>query len=339
MPDNKNDAIRVKSLTKKFGDFTAVNAVSFSVKDGEIFGLLGPNGAGKTTTISILSTIIDKTSGSAELYGKDVSSQKDDVRKMIGIVFQDPSLDDELTGRENLDFHGRLYGVQEPDRRQKIDAVLRLVELSDKAKNQVKTYSGGMKRRLEIARGFIHNPRVLFLDEPTIGLDPQTRRKLWDYIKQLNQKERLTIILTTHYMEEADALCNRIAIIDHGKIIKLDTPERLKDSLGGDIIRISSANNNGLFRALKASKKKNSYIKAVKQHDNFIEVTSKNGGEAVPKIIDLAESKKIKVDYATVKRPTLEDVFISLTGKEIRDEEGEGVSMMTKARFGQGGRR
>ena len=217
---NGKYSISVDGLVKKFGSFTAVNNISFKVKEGEIFGLLGPNGAGKTTTISILSTIINLTSGKASICGEDVAHRKDAVRKLIGIVFQDPSLDDELTGRENLDIHARLYGVKGKEKLNAINRVLKLVELDDKANVQVRAYSGGMKRRLEIARGFIHNPKILFLDEPTIGLDPQTRRKIWDYILHLNERERITIILTTHYMEEADELCDRIAIIDHGKIIK-----------------------------------------------------------------------------------------------------------------------
>ena len=311
---NPEYAIVVDKLVKKFGNFTAVNGISFKVKEGEIFGLLGPNGAGKTTTISILSTIVSLTSGSASINGKDVTHQKDDVRKQIGIVFQDPSLDDELSGRQNLDLHARFYGVKDPEKTEIINRVLKLVELEDFAKKQVRTYSGGMKRRLEIARGFIHNPKVLFLDEPTIGLDPQTRRKIWNYIKHLNEKEHITIILTTHYMEEADELANRIAIIDHGKIIKLDTSEKLKDSLGGDIIQVGTSKPKELISLLK----KNRIFKKVRQFDSSVEITTKDGSKAIPQIIDIAKKKKIDIQYTTLKRPTLEDVFISLTGKEIR---------------------
>jgi len=320
-------SISVKDLEKKFGDFAAVKKVSFEVKEGEIFGLLGPNGAGKTTTISILSTIINLTSGSAHIYGNDVSVQKDNVRKLIGIVFQDPSLDDELSGWQNLDLHARLYGVKGNEKREILARVLKLVELEEFAHKQVKTYSGGMKRRLEIARGFIHNPKILFLDEPTIGLDPQTRRKIWNYIKDLNRKEHLTIILTTHYMEEADELCDRIAIMDHGRIIKLDTPERLKDSLGGDIIRIGTPKLGELMNLLK----KSGIALSVKQYDSSIEVTAKNGSAAIPKIIALASRAKVSIDYTTLKRPTLEDVFISLTGKEIRSETADSSDQMRSA--------
>jgi ABC-2 type transport system ATP-binding protein len=314
------DAISVHKLVKRFGDFTAVDNVSFGVKEGEVFGLLGPNGAGKTTTISILSTIISLTSGSATVFGRDVTREKDAVRGMIGIVFQDPSLDDELTGRENLDLHARFYGVKGAEKAAAIKSVLELMELTDKADNQVRSYSGGMKRRLEIARGFIHKPRLLFLDEPTIGLDPQTRRKIWDYIKALNEKENLTIIITTHYMEEADELCDNIAIIDHGRIIAHDTPERLKDSLGGDIIRIGSAGAVALAALLK-KKKMGSHV--MERGGDTVEVTAKNGGELLPKVIELAKSGGIEVDYCTIKRPTLEDVFISLTGKDIREESAD----------------
>lgn len=321
-------SIAVDRLVKRFGDFTAVDKVSFKVKEGEIFGLLGPNGAGKTTTISMLSTITSITSGSAAIYGRNVEKEKDAVRKLIGIVFQDPSLDDMLTGRENLDFHARLYGVKGQEKAEAINRVLKLVELEDKASKQVKTYSGGMRRRLEIARGFIHKPKVLFLDEPTLGLDPQTRRNMWDYILQLNKNEGLTIMLTTHYMEEADELCNRVAIIDHGRIIKIDTPERLKDSLGGDIIRVGSNKPKELVALIKKSKIANS----AKGYDGGIEITTKNGSEVIPKVIEVAKRAGIEVEYTTLKRPTLEDVFISLTGKGIREESASEAEML-KHRF------
>ncbi len=317
-------SISVRNLVKKFGNFTAVDGISFEVNEGEIFGLLGPNGAGKTTTISILSTIMKLTSGSASLYDKDVVRNKDAVRKLIGIVFQEPSLDDELTGRENLDFHARLYGIKGKEKKDSIDRVLRLVELESKANKQVKTYSGGMKRRLEIARGFVHNPRVLFLDEPTIGLDPQTRRKIWDYIVKLNKKEKVTILLTTHYMEEADAICNRIAIIDHGKIIRLDTAERLKDSLGGDVIKVGASNPKKLMALLKKSK----LFGSIKEYVNGLEITTKNGSKAIPKIISLAKDAGIDIEYTTLSRPTLEDVFINLTGKEIREETASNTDQL-----------
>ncbi len=323
------NAIEVSDLTKRFGNLTAVDNISFAVKEGEIFGLLGPNGAGKTTTISIITTTLNATSGIVKVYGKEVAKDKSEARQMIGIVFQDPSLDDELTAWENLDFHARLYGVKE-NKRQIIESVLKLVELEEKAAKQVKTFSGGMKRRLEIARGFIHKPKVLFLDEPTIGLDPQTRRKMWDYIKRLNEKEGLTIILTTHYLEEADMLCDRISIIDHGKIIKTGTPKELKASFGGDIIRIETGQKKEL-RLLISSKP---FIRKVKAIDEGLEITANGAGSnAVPKIAEIAAKAKIHIASTVLKQPSLEDVFISLTGKSIRDQEADNSEVM-KARFG-----
>jgi ABC-2 type transport system ATP-binding protein len=326
MKSSSRDSIVVEKLVKRFGDFTAVDGISFNVREGEIFGLLGPNGAGKTTTISMLSTVLNPDSGYISICGNDVKKTKDAVRKLIGIVFQDPSLDDELTGMENLDFHARLYGVKGREKREAIRKVLKLVELEDKAHKQVRTYSGGMKRRLEIARGFIHNPKVLFLDEPTIGLDPQTRRRIWDYILQLNKRTNLTIMLTTHYMEEADVLCGRVAIMDHGEIIKLDTPEKLKDSLGGDVIRVGTMKPKALLKAIKGIGPLNS----AKEYDNGIEITAKNGSRVIPKIIDAAKNAGIDVEYTTLKRPTLEDVFINLTGKEIRDEDPSASDRMKR---------
>ncbi|MDE1870906.1 MAG: ATP-binding cassette domain-containing protein [Candidatus Micrarchaeota archaeon] len=333
--EDAGKSIIVKDLVKRFGNFTAVDDISFEVKEGEIFGLLGPNGAGKTTTISILSTIVSLTSGSATVNGSSVLRDKGGVRNMIGIVFQDPSLDDELTGRQNLDLHARLYGVKGQDKKDAIKRALALVELEDKADRQVKTYSGGMKRRLEIARGFIHNPKVLFLDEPTIGLDPQTRRKIWEYISQLNEREKITMILTTHYMEEADELCDRIAIMDHGRIIKLDTAERLKDSLGGDIIRIGSDKPKELVAVIKKSR----LASSVKEFESNVEIATKNGSAAIPKIIKLAQASKISIDYTTLKRPTLEDVFISLTGREIREEGADSNEQFKNIPWVRGGRR
>lgn len=326
------DAIAVKDLVKRFGSFTAVKGISFSVKAGEIFGLLGPNGAGKTTTISMITTTLSHTSGSIKLYGVDVLKSKDTARQMIGIVFQDPSLDDQLTAWENLDFHARLYNVKE-GKKEIISNVLKLVELSDKADALVSTFSGGMRRRLEIARGFIHHPKVLFLDEPTLGLDPQTRRKIWDYIIKLNKEQGLTIILTTHYLEEADILCDRLAVIDHGKIIKTGTPEALKTSLGGDIVRVGAAKKKELCRLLE----NRNFIKSIKETTDGLEISTKDGSRVIPLIAKIADSNKIELDYTTIKRPSLEDVFISLTGRGIREEGADAGSAWAK--FSRGGRR
>ncbi len=220
--------IKVENLTKKFGDFMAVDNVSFSVNKGEIFAFLGPNGAGKTTTIRMLTTLLKPTSGRVLINGSDPVREQNDVRRSFGIVFQDPSLDDELTAQENMEFHGVLYNVPKDIRRKRIEELLKFVELWDRKSDLVKNYSGGMKRRLEVARGIVHHPKILFLDEPTLGLDPQTRSHIWNYIKNLNKEERMTVFFTTHYMEEADKVAQKIAIIDHGKIIVQGTPEELK---------------------------------------------------------------------------------------------------------------
>ncbi len=224
------DSIKVKDLIKKFGDLTAVNGISFEVKKGEVFAFLGPNGAGKSTTIKILTTLLDATSGELEINGLNPKTQKNETRKSFGIVFQDPSLDDDLTAYENLEFHAVFYKVPEKVRKKRIESLLKFVELWERKDSLVKTFSGGMKRRLEIARGLIHHPKILFLDEPTLGLDPQTRNHLWNYIKKLNKEENMTVFLTTHYMQEAEEVADRISIIDHGKIIQTGTSKELKEA-------------------------------------------------------------------------------------------------------------
>lgn len=227
-----NNIIEVKNLTKKFGEFTAVNDISFDVKKGEIFAFLGPNGAGKSTTIKMLTTMLRPSYGEIILNGFNPVSQSNEVRKSFGIVFQDPSLDDELTAYENMEFHGVLYGVPKKLRRERTEQLLKFVDLLDRNDSLVKNFSGGMKRRLEIARGLLHHPKILFLDEPTIGLDPQTRNHLWNYLKELNKTEGITVFFTTHYMEEAEKIADRIAIIDHGKLLTIDTAEKLKENTG-----------------------------------------------------------------------------------------------------------
>ncbi len=232
----EHNIIEIKNLTKKFKDFAAVDNITFNVKKGEIFAFLGPNGAGKTTTIKMLTTLASPTSGTILINGYDPTKQQEETRESFGIVFQDPSLDDDLTAYENLDMHGMLYKVRKKDRRERIEQLLNFVELWDRRKDLVKHFSGGMKRRLEIARGFLHHPKVLFLDEPTIGLDPQTRNHIWNYLKKMNQEEGTTVFLTTHYMEEADKVCDRIAIIDHGKIVAQGTSEELKAKTNTDYL-------------------------------------------------------------------------------------------------------
>lgn len=318
-------AIQVTDLTKTFTDLTAVNHISFEIEQGEIFGLLGPNGAGKTTTLSILATMQKPTSGSATVQGKDILKDEDGVRKAIGIVFQDQSLDEELTARENMDFHGRLYRIPPDIRRQRIDELLRLVELHDRKDDLVKTFSGGMRRRLEIARGLLHHPSVLFLDEPTLGLDPQTRNHLWQYIATLSKEKNITIILTTHYMEEADRLCDRIAIIDHGTIIALDTPQSLKDGIGGDIITIKTPDYDTAAQVLTGS-----WIEQVELHNDEVRIHLHNAEQHISDLITLLNQHQIPIHSVSVHKPTLEDVFLAFTGKTIREQESDKKEMIRR---------
>jgi ABC-2 type transport system ATP-binding protein len=312
------DAIRVENLTKRFEDVTAVDQVSFSVSQGELFGLLGPNGAGKTTTINMLSTLLKPTSGFAEVAGFEVTKNRDSVRKSIGVVFQEPALDGKLTGRENLEFHSMMYGLSRDDRRRRVDDVLKLVELTDKAAVLVEKYSGGMKRRLEIARGLIHWPKVLFLDEPTLGLDAQTRRHIWDYVKKLNKDNNVSIILTTHYMEEADFLCDRIAIMDYGKFVALDTPSKLKDVLGGDVVCLEvEGDPEPLLREFKSL----DWIKKVSRQEESLHLTMEKGERRIPELITIAQRLGITVSCVHLRKPSLEDVFLHFTGRTIREQE------------------
>jgi ABC-2 type transport system ATP-binding protein len=311
-------ALHIQNLTRRFNDLVAVDNISFDISQGEIFGLLGPNGAGKTTTLSMLSTMLTPTSGSATVNGIDIGQDPDGVRKSIGIVFQDQSLDEELTAWENMDFHGRLYRIAAETRNQRITELLDLVELSDRKNDIVKTFSGGMRRRLEIARGLLHHPLVLFLDEPTLGLDPQTRNHLWNYIATLAREKGITIILTTHYMEEADRLCNRVAIIDHGKIIAIDTPERLKDGLGGDLVTIRSPDPSGVAEALKEP-----WVVKSETHNDEVVISLKNADQYVSTIVTLLNNQKVPITSISIHKPTLEDVFLSFTGKTIREQEAD----------------
>jgi len=316
------DAIRVENLVKKFDAFTAVDGISFSVEEGELFGLLGPNGAGKTTTINMLSTLLRPTAGSALIAGFDVAKDRDKVRLSIGIVFQEPALDGKLTGRENLEFHTMMYGIEKEERRRRIDEVLGLVELVDKADTLVEKYSGGMKRRLEIARGLTHRPKVLFLDEPTLGLDAQTRRNIWDYIKKLNKENGVTIILTTHYMEEADFLCNRVAIMDHGKFVAQDTPAKLKDVLGGDVVSLELEGDSAAFLEELG---RQDWIKRSKFHEDVLSLTMERGERRIPELVMLAQQKGVTVNCVHLRKPSLEDVFLHFTGRTIREQEaGQG---------------
>ena len=311
-------AITVENLTKQFESLTAVDGISFTVERGELFALLGPNGAGKTTIINMLITLLPPTSGRARVAGFDVSREKDAVRRHIGIVFQEPALDKDLTGRENLDFHGMMYGLSRAEREQRIAEVLELVELAERADVLVQNYSGGMKRRLEIARGFIHRPSVLFLDEPTLGLDAQTRRRIWEYIRRMNREEGVTIILTTHNMEEADYLSGRVAIIDRGKIVAMGTPSGLKDVLGGDVITLEV---DGAVAGFLPVLEKIPWVKGAKEHNGEITVTVDAGERKVPELVSLAHEHGIHMSSVLLRKPSLEDVFIHFTGRSIRERE------------------
>jgi ABC-2 type transport system ATP-binding protein len=318
-------AVHTENLTRRFRDLVAVDHISFDIGQGEIFGLLGPNGAGKTTTLSMLATMLKPTEGKAVVNGIDVEQDEDGVRKSIGIVFQDQSLDEELTAWENMDFHGRLYRIPAETRKQRIGELLNLVELTDRKDDIVKTFSGGMRRRLEIARGLLHHPKVLFLDEPTLGLDPQTRNHLWQYIATLAKEKGITIILTTHYMEEADRLCNRIAIIDHGKIIALDTPSNLKDGIGGDVVTLQSPDPAAIVAALKEP-----WINRMDIHDDKVVISLRNAEQHLSGIVTILVGRKIPISSISIHKPTLEDVFLSFTGKTIREQEASGAEIMRR---------
>jgi len=390
--------IEVNGLTKIFdNEVRAVDGISFTVEEGEILGFLGPNGAGKTTTLNMLSTLLKPTSGTAIVNGYDILKDPDAVRRSIGFVFQDPTLDTELTGRENLDFHGRVYGLKQDVIKERIKEMLEVVQLTDRADALVKTYSGGMKRRLEIARGLLHHPKVLFLDEPTLGLDPQTRRAIWEHIERLNQEKNITIILTTHYTEEADYLCHRIQIIDFGKIVALDTAENLKARLQGDIVGLtfkepaevlkirpllekiewirridavagennhaamgrmmqmmsgmpeglggmvsgppSSSNDFGSGRIPRQVKENMALgMTGVRDQQNLHEATRlhllvDNGGHRIPEIVNLASSSGVVLESVDLHKPTLDDVFLTFTGRSIRDERGSFAETMRQRRI------
>lgn len=315
----KEKIIEVKNLTKKYNGLTAVDNISFTVNKGEIFSLLGPNGAGKTTTINILTTLVLPTSGEAYISGINVAKEPNKVRRKIGITFQEMVLDRELTVWETLEFHGWLYGMPKQERRKKIEQLLELIGLQEKRNAQIKTLSGGMKRKLEIIRGLMNNPEVLFLDEPTLGLDPQSRMVIWDQIKKIN-KEGVTIFMTTHYMDEADKLSDRIAIMDHGKIVALDTPENLKSTLGQDIVYIKTDTHMQQKVRYVLTDVLGNAIKDIKEGSKWIAVTF-NGNiyENIPKLFQALYNNNINVYGFNFKRPALDDVFAYYTGREIKD--------------------
>jgi ABC-2 type transport system ATP-binding protein len=306
--------LETKNLTKKFNGMTAVDSLNLQIQEGEIFGLLGPNGAGKTTTLFTLTTLKPPTSGTATINNYDILKQPDKVRKSIGIVFHDPSSDEILTGYENLKLHALLYDMPYDLEAARIQEVLRLVDLNERKDDLVKKYSGGMRRRLELARGLMHHPKVLFLDEPTLGLDPQSREYIWDYIAKLAKEENITIIITTHYMDEADKLCDRLAIIDHGKIIVLGSPKKLKKDLGGDIVRLKAKNLD--INMLK----KLPYVKQVNLCEGDICLTVEDANMHLQEILSVTG----KVDSVEIRTPKLDDVFLHYTGRGIREGSPEG---------------
>jgi ABC-2 type transport system ATP-binding protein len=320
--------IETHQLTKAYNSFKAVDDLNISVESGEIFGLLGPNGAGKTTTISMLCTILQPTSGYAKVNGYDIVKEANKVRKSIGIVFQDPSIDDRLTGRENLSMHANLYGVPPSEQKERISRVLKLIELEDRADDLLRTYSGGMRRRLELGRGLIHYPKVLFLDEPTVGLDPQTRDHIWKYIRELKEANDITVVLTTHYMDEADKLSDRIAIMDHGKIVILDTPPKLKDTLEGDVV-VVKANNIDVLSELVT---KSLGFEKKQIINGALEFTVRNGKTVMPRIMELATQNNIYVESLLLREPNLEDVFLHYTGRTIREDTTKELHGMAAAR-------
>ncbi|HUA06849.1 MAG TPA: ATP-binding cassette domain-containing protein [Solirubrobacteraceae bacterium] len=305
-------AIEVHGLKKNYDEVEAVRGVEFEVATGEVFGFLGPNGAGKTTTINMLCTLVMPTAGSASVAGHDVVHERDDVRRNIGLVFQDPTLDGYLTAEQNLRLHAELYGVQSDLVKPRMQQVMTMVGLWERKDSVVGTFSGGMRRRLEIARGLMHSPRVLFLDEPTIGLDPQTRRSIWEYIRELKEREEITIFMTTHYMDEAE-WCDRIAIMDHGEIVALDSPETLKAGVGTDRVMIHTDDNDAAIAALAER-----FGIEARKSEGAVSFGVPAGEEFVPRLF---AELGVPIKAVNVSRPTLDDVFMSYTGSTIRDAE------------------
>jgi ABC-2 type transport system ATP-binding protein len=313
-------AVAVTGLTKRYGPLWAVDDVDLTVESGEVFGFLGPNGAGKSTTIKMLCTLVEPSGGSATVGGYDIVRQRDDVRRNIGLVFQDPTLDQYLTAEQNLRMHAELYGVPRAQLGPRMTQVLEMVGLEDRRKARVSTYSGGMKRRLEIARGLLHSPRVLFLDEPTVGLDPQTRSSIWRYINELRRREDITIFMTTHYMDEAE-YCDRISIIDHGRIVVTGSPEELKASVGKDRVQLATADDDAAIIALEAKFGLTALIA-----EGQVTFAVAEGEHFVPRLF---AELGVPIRAVSVSRPSLDDVFMSYTGTTIRDaEEATGNQFM-----------
>ena len=320
------NSIEINSLTKSFGDFNAVDDITLKIESGEIFGFLGPNGAGKSTTMMILTTLLKPTSGNALVQGYDVQSQGKKVRENIGFVQQDISVDEYLTGRENLILQARISRIPKSEVSSRIDEVLELVELKERQNQASITYSGGMRKRLDIASGLLHRPKVLFLDEPTVGLDIQTRRKIWEYIRKIHKEFGMTIFLSTHYMEEADKLCDRIGIIDHGKIQAIDKPSTMKNALGDDRISFTLVdgidNRDSLIKKIEEI----DFVKEIKLKEDEITVFSSQSTDVIPKIFQISNDMEMKINTISLTQPTLDDVFISYTGHNLRDDTGKKFS-------------
>jgi ABC-2 type transport system ATP-binding protein len=313
-------AIVADNLTKMFGQIIAVDHVSFEIEEGEVFGFLGANGAGKTSTVMMLATALNPSSGMATVCGYDIITERDKVRESIGIVFEDLSLDINLTARENLDFHATLYHLPRKTTDEQVSQALDLVGLKEKQNTFVKYYSGGMQRRLEIARGMLNSPQVLFLDEPTLGLDVQTRRLLWDYAKKLNEESGTTILLNTHYVEEADYLCDRVAILEHGKIVVVDTPKALKDSLGSSVLSIKFPQGD-LAREFASLLNGMCWVKKIHQHDAQLELSVGDKGMKIPEVVRLARQHGFVISAIGEHKPSLEDVFLHHVGEKLGNEE------------------
>ena len=313
-------AIKVDLLSKRFQKFKALNNISFQIEEGEIFGFLGPNGAGKSTTMMILTTLLKPTSGNASVQGFDVVTQAKKVRENIGFVQQEIGVDEYLTGRENLIFQSRISQMPKEKVQSRIDEVISLVELEEKQNEAAITYSGGMRKRLDIACGLIHRPKVLFLDEPTVGLDIQTRRKIWEYIRKIHKEFDMTLFVSTHYMEEADKLCDRVGIIDYGKIQVIDTPEIMKNAMGSDMISFSLINGIAKQDELINRIKQIEFVNQVTRKQGEIIIKSSQCSEVIPKIFQTTSEMNIEIDSLSLNKPTLDDVFISYTGHNLRDD-------------------
>lgn len=313
--------IEVKGLSRHFGELKAVDSIDFEVREGEIFGFLGPNGAGKTTTINMLTTVLRPTSGSAKVCGHDVVAHPRDVRRCLGLVPQEYTADEDLTGIENILLCADLYDIPRDEAKARAEELLELVHLSDARDRKVETYSGGMRRRLELACGLVNRPKVLFLDEPTLGLDVQTRTAVWEYIRTLKERYRMTLFMTTHYLEEADQACDRIAIIDHGKIVAIDSPQALKAGLGGDIIELTIEGQAP--ESLMASLRQDRSIREVSQKGQVVRIKAVNGEETAPRVMDMVRSAGNKLVRISMTAPTMDEVYLELTGRSIRQEEAD----------------